>query len=190
MKKSTGPLARRYGTALYESALEISQKSGPSAFEKFTEQARMISDLFDKNIIASFKAPNLPISEKIGLLEELIELSFSTAKQEISSELMSFLKLLVENDRMSEINPVLNFFLKKSDEFLGLSRVSIFSASKMTPSDMSSFESTLSKAMNKKIICKYEEDPSLLAGFVIKVGNVNIDASLKSRLSSLKESLA
>lgn len=191
MRKFSGPLARRYGTALYESALQISQTSdGMVLFEKTTEQARFISEIFDKNMVSAFNMPHATHTEKIALLENIIEIAFSKTKQEIIPQLMSFLKLLVENKRISEVNTILNFFLKKADEFLGVTRVTIVSALGTKQSDMQDFESHIANATKKKIICNYEQDPTLLSGFVIKVGDATIDASLKSRLSHLKESLA
>jgi len=189
MKKLSGPLSRRYGTALYESAIETLEKSGVVAFEQFSEKVRSINSFFDKEMILALQSPILTIQEKFLILDDLFFAMFKE-KDSTSEQLLTFLKLIVENGRISAINPILHFFLKKADEKLGLIRVSITSAAAMTAQDKAVFEEALSKATQKKMICHYEEDASLLAGFVVKIGNTNIDATLKSRLSSLKESLS
>lgn len=188
MKKFSGPIARRYGSALFDSALDISQKSGTAAFEKFIELVHTSSQAFDKKTIALFKNPNLSSIEKNTLLTALVEKLMPKGKYYFS-ELASFLNLLVENQRIDEIHTIANFFFKKADEFLGLTRVSITAAHQLTQNEIQDLESALARTLDKKIISHFQEDPSLLAGFIVKIGNMSVDASLKYRLSHLKESL-
>jgi F-type H+-transporting ATPase subunit delta len=188
MKKFSGPLARRYATALFECAIEASDKDGLNLFDLFVESSRILLLFFDKKMISLFANPTLSLEEKINLLDIVLEKVFENNK--IPSELSYFLKLLLENHRFSILQTVLKNFLLRADEHLGIARATIISASSLNETGTTDFTSVLHSVLNKKIILETEVDESLRSGFIIKVGNTNVDASLRSRLLNLKESLS
>jgi F-type H+-transporting ATPase subunit delta len=188
MKKFSGPLARRYGTALFECAIDASTKDGSIAFDQFVESSRVLLSLFDKKMTSFFVNPTLSLDEKISLLDTVLDKVFVHKK--IPSELSGFLKLMLENHRFSELQSVLKNFLLRADEHSGIARATIISASALKDAGTADFTSVLHSVLNKKIILETEVDESLRSGFIIKVGNTNVDASLRSRLLNLKESLS
>ena len=92
------------------------------------------------------------------------------------------------------INPcnsfVLNNFLIKADNYIGVARATLVSANKLSEAGRDEFSHALSSVLKKKIVLETKIDESLRSGFIIKVGNTNVDASLRSRLLNLKESLS
>lgn len=188
MNKFSGPLARRYGTALFECAIEASQKGDPNLFESYVEASRTLMTIFNKKMTSFFINPTLSIEEKKQLLDTVLNKIFVNKK--IPSELSDFLKLMLENHRFSELQMVLKNFLIRADEYAGVARATIISASKLNENGESEFSSVLHNVLNKKIILESKVDESLRSGFIIKVGNTNVDASLRSRLLNLKESLS
>ncbi len=188
MKKFSGPLARRYGTALFECAIDASNKVDSAAFEQFVEYSRVLLSFFDKKMTSFFANHTLSLDEKIILLDIVLEKVFEHKK--IPSELSGFLKLMLENHRFSELQAVLKNFLLRADEHSGIARATIISASSFEDGGTAEFTSVLHSVLNKKIILETEVDESLRSGFIIKVGNTNVDASLRSRLLNLKESLS
>ena len=189
MKKHSGALARRYGTALYQSIIESIEKNGADYFENVSRSVRLLLSGLNKKVISFFSNPSLTFEEKKIILSDLLDLIFKVDNSSAPTELKSFLILLIDNDRFSEIIPILNFFLKKSDEFLGITRATIISYRPLAGSELSIFSDELTASLKKKVIMSQEVDASLRSGFVLKIGNVNIDASLRARLNSLKESL-
>ena len=188
MNKFSGPLARRYGTALFDCAIDASNKDGSVAFDQFVECSRILLSYFDKKMTSFFANPTLSLDEKISLLDIVLEKVF--AHKRIPSELSGFLKLMLENHRFSELQAVLKNFLIRADEHSGIARATIISASSIKDDGAADFTSVLHTVLNKKIILETEVDASLRSGFIIKVGNTNVDASLRSRLLNLKESLS
>lgn len=188
MNKFSGPLARRYGTALFECVIESSQKGGSNLFEQYIEASRTLMSFFNKKVTSFFINPTLSIEEKKQLLDTVLSKIFVDKK--IPSELTGFLKLMLENHRFSELQMVLKNFLIRADEYAGVARATLISASKLKEGGESEFSSVLHAALNKTIILDTKVDESLRSGFIIKVGNTNVDASLRSRLLNLKESLS
>ncbi len=188
MKKFSGPLARRYGTALFDCAFDASNKGDSTAFEQFVESSRILLSFFNKKMTSFFTNPTLSLEEKIILLDIVLDKVFEHKK--IPPELSGFLKLMLENHRFSELHAALKNFLLRADEQSGIARATIISASSFKDDGTTEFTSVLHSVLNKKIILETEVDESLLSGFIIKVGNTNVDASLRSRLLNLKESLS
>lgn len=69
-------------------------------------------------------------------------------------------------------------------------RGQIKSANPMAAAEVAELEKTLSQAMGRTVVFECETEPQLRAGMVIKIGTRQIDASLKTRLSNLKEFLS
>ncbi|RDB37292.1 ATP synthase F1 subunit delta [Spirobacillus cienkowskii] len=188
MKKFSGSLARRYGTALFECAVEASNKVDSSIFDNFVEISSALLVQCDKNMTSYFANPTLSFEEKIKLLDEILNKILMGSK--ISSEFREFLKIVIANHRFSELTSILKYFLAKADEYRGITRAKIVSAKKLEESSVTDFSDALHNVLNKKVLLETEIDESLRSGFIIKIGNTNVDASLRSRLLNLKESLS
>ncbi|KAB8030884.1 ATP synthase F1 subunit delta [Fluviispira multicolorata] len=189
MKKNSGPIARRYGTALYECAIDASRNGSSLSFEKFADIVRELQATFDKKLLSYFKSPVLTIKEKNELLDIVLS-KINTNEKKLPSELKDFLRLMIENARLLELPIVLKDFLIKADEYIGVARATLISANKVTKEGEEDFSSILSSVLRKKIVLETKVDESLRSGFIVKVGNTNVDASLRSRLLNLKESLS
>lgn len=185
MKKFSGPLSRRYGTALFESVKNQKNVDTKEFVARVANEAKLFIKHLQKEAIPLFINPLLNLSEKNKLLDSYLQVLGNG--NEFSREMVSFLKLLIANDRFQVVAPILGFFLKKAEEFLGVVEAVIVSPRPLSDAEMHEFQSALAQVLNKKIIFSNEIDPSLLSGFVIKLGNVVVDASLKLRLSNLKE---
>ncbi|WP_186646377.1 ATP synthase F1 subunit delta [Fluviispira vulneris] len=189
MKKNSGSIARRYGTALYECAIDAAKNSDELSFEKFADTVRELLAIFDKKVLSHFKSPILTIEEKNALLELVLDKIYAKSNK-LPAEIKDFLKLMIENDRFSELPIVLNNFLIKADNYIGVARATLVSANNLSDTGREEFSQALSSVLKKKIVLETKIDETLRSGFIIKVGNTNVDASLRSRLLNLKESLS
>lgn len=183
MNKHSGALARRYGTALFEILASASKSSAD--FEKNVQQIQLILSFCSKQTINYFSIASMSNEDKIVLLEHF--LTSVVGPNQISGDIKSFLKVVLQNKRMSVIKPIFHFFLAKADEHLGIARATVISARPLGDNDVKEFESSLNEVLKKKVVFKSELDASLKSGFIVKLGHTNIDASFKARLNSLKE---
>jgi F-type H+-transporting ATPase subunit delta len=183
MSKFSGALARRYGTALYETLVKTSETK--EIFQKQAKQIAIISFYCTKKIIHNFALPSLTNEDTIKIFDFF--LSQILKDNEISPQLHSFLKLILINNRVMDIKPILKFFLVKADEYLGIAHATLISARPIKESDVQEFGTSLETVLKKRVIFKTEIDESLKSGFVVKIGHMKIDSSFKTRLNGLKE---
>lgn len=178
MKVSTGQLARRYATALFENAVESKQVDVLSA------EAQALLSVLSPEVEVFFASPAGGVSEKQEVIQALIE------KLKLSTSTGRALQLMGQNNRLAHLKVVLKKVLEKIDDHKNILRGQIKSATPMSATEVADLEKDLSKAMGQTVIFECETEPQLRAGLVVKIGTRQIDASLKTRLSNLKEFLS
>lgn len=188
MKKFSGPLARRYGTALFESLrdLFIDQKN---QFELASEKIAILAKVLNKKAILIFKNQTLDFKIKQTCVENMLFILINDKKSNFYKILFDFLSVVIKNQRIDVIQPIFDFYFKLSDKYLDIVRSSIISANNLSAESIKEIESTILKTVQKNVVFSNYVDESLQSGFLVKIGSVDIDASLKSFLLKLQESV-
>ena len=169
--------AARYAKAL----LELSQ-----------EQNKM--DVVESNMLDIVKASNETHDFQVFLNSPIIK---ADKKVSVMNQLfsnfdslsMSFLELITKNGREGLIAEIANSFLVQLKELRGIVPVSITSA---TPLDSKTKEEILSKlkaTINGQLEVEEIIDNALIGGFVIRMGDKQIDSSVASQLKRMKQEL-
>ena len=70
---------------------------------------------------------------------------------------------------------------------MGIARVEVFTSVEFSVEQKKLFESQLEKILNKKLELEFHLDDKIIGGFVAKVDDLVIDASLKHQLDLLKK---
>jgi F0F1-type ATP synthase delta subunit len=198
MEKFSGPLSRRYGTALFES-LKDALGTNRAEFETISNTIRHISKEIDKKTINIFKNQSLPLKAKQDLLEEFLKITIGKdwipqssrgmTEDSMYKLLFNFMLTVIKNKRFGLIHHIFDFYSKQSDAYLDIVRASIVSARPMSKDTAHQFESSISQHLKKKVVFSNFIDESLQCGFLLQIGSMNIDASLKSVFAKLKMSL-
>lgn len=188
MKKLSGPLARRYGTALFDSlhGLFSNQKD---AFETASKNVMDLANSLNKQTRHILKNQTLDFALKQKCIHEILMFTLKNAPEKLYKILFEFLSLVIKNGRIDFIQQIFAFYFQLSDKYLGIVRANIISANTLTPESSQIIESVISNTVDKKIVFSNYVDESLQAGFLVKIGSVDIDTSLKSFLSKLQESV-
>ncbi|MFR3522914.1 MAG: F0F1 ATP synthase subunit delta, partial [Clostridia bacterium] len=108
-------------------------------------------------------------------------------KGKIDEELLSFLLILIEKDRI--------LFLKeklKEMEKIHLERLNVLQGIVKTTIPLEEYEynalvEKLEKKYNKDIILKKIIDPEILGGIYVRIGNDVIDGTVRTRLDDLRK---
>ena len=100
-----------------------------------------------------------------------------------------FLGLLAANRRASQLNAVITSFEKLSAEFRGVVSAELVTAIPLTAAQSKGVAAALRTALGKDPEITTRVDPSILGGIKVRVGSRLFDASLKSKLDSLKFAL-
>jgi F-type H+-transporting ATPase subunit delta len=107
----------------------------------------------------------------------------------LSAHAKNTLRLLVERRRISALSSITARLRELADREKGLVHAEVTSAIRLTEDFYERLRGQLESLTGKKISVRRSEDPSLIGGVVVRIGDTVIDGSLKSRLESLKQSL-
>lgn len=105
-------------------------------------------------------------------------------------ELINFLDLLVEKTRMPEIFRIrrqLDELWKDENKLLD---VTVTSAVELDPEVVGKIGSAVERQTGERVELSSRVDDGILGGIVLQVGNMVLDASIRTRLEKLRKSVA
>ena len=111
------------------------------------------------------------------------------AKGKFQMTTLKFLGLLAENGRAAALPAVIDAFGKLSAAARGAVSAEVTTAVALTSAQSKGVAAALRQALGKDPEITTRVDPALLGGIKVKVGSRLFDASLKSKLDSLKFAL-
>ena len=169
-------ISTRYANAL----LEISEEK--KIFDKVSEDMEFIFNTFSsskelRKIIAN---PVIDENKK----KEIIKAIFTN---KISADTLSFILFVVNKGREDYIFPIAKRFMELRDKKLGFVNVEISSAAELNDEQKIELANKLNNFTGKQVRLKYKIDSSILGGFVARIGDTVMDASILQQLKSLRE---
>jgi len=170
-------IARRYAKALSEVLPD-------DKVEKVLEELKTLLSFVDEKVIKYFKSPVISKEKKRELLNAVLQ------KLEVSEELKKVLLLMAERDRLGLLREFYEEFEKFVNERLGIVKAEITSATELDEETLRKIESKIEELFNKKAEVTVKLDPSLIGGFIVRVADKVIDASIKTQLENLKKAIA
>lgn len=172
-------VSRRYARALLEigeaghnlDALveEMSRVAG--AFETSTE-LRAVAD-----------NPNVPLAAKKAVLGEVCD------KLSLAPTARHTVMLLGDRRRLRLLPEIATLLREMNDAKKGLVRVEVTVAAPLSEGFYGRLQTTLEKLTNKRVMLDKKQDPALIGGVVLRIGDMVLDSSLKTRLEGLKNAL-
>ena len=171
-------LARVYANALFEAAKDAGK------LDKVREQLAQFADAVAENhdLQVFLFSPYFSTAEKRE--------GIATAVSGAEPELINFLELLGEKHRM----PVIFRIRETFDELWAKENkrldVTVTSAIELDKSVIDRIEAELEKQTDQDVDLHAEVDPDILGGLVLRVGNMVLDASLRSKLEKLRKEVA
>jgi F-type H+-transporting ATPase subunit delta len=100
-----------------------------------------------------------------------------------------FLGLLAANDRTAALGAVIDDFVRLASEARGEVQAQVTTALPLTAAQAKGVAQALRQALGKDPQIEARVDPALLGGIKVRVGSRLFDASLRSKLDSLKFAL-
>jgi F-type H+-transporting ATPase subunit delta len=171
-------VARVYAEALFE----VGRDKGK--LDVLQQQLAQFADEVDRNreLQVFFFSPYLSTTEK----QEGIERAITGAEPELTN----FLELLVDKHRMTEVFRIrreLDELWKQENRRLD---VTVTSAVELDPAVVEKIGQEVERQTGEKVDLSSRVDPEILGGIVLQVGNMVLDASIRSRLEKLRKSVA
>ena len=181
-----GTIGRRYARAL---ALALSDKvavgSDNSRFTAVEEQLSAVGALLDRrsghmDFRQAMLNPGFSVEQRKNVLAELGN------KHKFDEATISFLALLVDNERLPHLPAIAHSFRNEVDARIGRVRATIVTAKALDAKDLSAIVAGLEKKTGKKVVPEVEVDPSVIAGVKARIGGLVYDATVRAQLDRLK----
>jgi len=171
-------VAKRYGTALYELAVENNQ------VEKLEEEVKTVKSIFisEKELLEVLDHPQVNIKDKQKLIEDIFS-------EKVSKEILGLIDLTIRKNRQNELINIFEYFLEKTNEDKGILIAHITSVEKLNEEEINKLTTRLEELTKKKIEIKQIIDPSIIGGLVIRIKDRIVDYSIKGRLDALSKDL-
>lgn len=120
---------------------------------------------------------------------QIIAVVQASLKDKAYKDVLNFLSLLIENNRILAISEIHSLFRELVLEDQKRGDAIIESAYAMSNEEIQDFEQLLSKKFGKKITAKVELNPELIGGIKVTINDKVVDGSVRGRLDNLAAEL-
>jgi F-type H+-transporting ATPase subunit delta len=127
--------------------------------------------------------PAIPSDEKLKVLDSI------SARVNMLPQVRNFLAVIMDNQRLSELNEIVAEYHAVVDEQSGMAEAEITSAHPLNDQDRAELESQVAKLAGGRVRTTYRQDETLLGGAVVRIGSTVYDGSIRAQLQQLKQKL-
>lgn len=170
-------VAIRYAKALLE--LAIDQKKVDSVLGDMNFLLQTNNETKDFELLIA--SPIVNGSKKIEIFEKVFE-SF----EEVT---LSFVKLITKNGRENLLPEIAQAFDAQVKEYKGIVPITLTSAVTLDDNTKEAILAKVQTLVTGQLEVEEKIDESLIGGFMVRMGDTQIDASVASQLNNLKQRL-
>ncbi|MCB0289617.1 MAG: F0F1 ATP synthase subunit delta [Calditrichaeota bacterium] len=176
MKRSR--VAKRYAQALFETALEKKQLERVEADLKLLDteyrQSESFRQLIESPVIAN------PVKQ------QTFEVAFQQHLQPLT---FRFVSLLIGKNREMHLPQIIIDFSEMLDAHRGIIRGDVYSVVPLSEGQLRELKKRLDQETGKSVILRQHIEESLLGGVMVRINDMIYDASLRNKLSKLRQNL-
>ena len=171
-------VADKYSSAMFELAQEQNK------LDLMEEQLGYVAFVMDeqRELSSFLENPTVTEDAKIKLIGKIFESSLDKVA-------LHFIYVMIKRGRDRYIKQTIAAFIKKSREARGILEATVTVAEPITADIEASVQAKLREVTGKDVILSVRQDPSIMGGIVIQVGDKRIDGSVSRRLQELEKSL-
>ena len=172
-------VASRYAEALFQ----VGEDS--KSTEKLYNELKAVVDIINinKEFANILKSPIVSKEDKKSLITNVFG-------AQLDKEMLNFMKILADKDRLSLISDIEESFKTLLNDKNNILEGVAITAVPMKDDELEGLQVKLSAKYNKTVILKNEVDKSVLGGVLVRLGNEEIDGTVKNRLDKMKEQLS
>jgi len=168
--------AKRHAQAVFQIALDSNE------VEMWRSQLNTIATtLTDPELSAILENPKVHLSDKVQLISRCLP--------EVNELALNFAYFLVARQRLSILDQIVAEYERMADAHQGLEHAEVITAIPIDEEDKEKLAQRLATITGKQIVLAADIDPTIIGGFVARVGDKLIDGSTRARLESLKKRL-
>lgn len=174
-------VSRRYAAALFS----LGKEAGMAELERYGASLSALGEAVEKTpkLAETFRNPVLSSEEKKKIVLSLLDVVGGGAVEK------RFCALLADKDRLSLLPTIAVDFGIMLDEACGISRGVVTTAVELDEEYMDKIKNKLESQTGRKLVLEFVIDPAIIGGIVLRVGDSVYDASLRTQLDNLRESI-
>jgi len=171
-------IARPYADALFKA-----QGSDLAATSIWLDKLAAVSE--NTQLLQFADNPKVDVAQVFDVMAGVA----SNANDPLPSAAKNFLRLVIENARLSVLPEIARQFRAFKNAASGSADAVVFSAFPLSEQALDDVTVTLEKRFGRKLSVKVELDQSLIGGIRAVVGDEVLDTSVKARLEQMKVAL-
>ena len=171
---SNSRAAIRYAKAILN--LAVDNKSTDKVEKDMRSIVATISESEDLRVMLA--SPVVKSSVKKGTLLEVFKGSDAITE--------GLINILIDNKRVDLLNEVAEKYIILNEELKGKEMAFVTTAVPLTPELEKDILKKVTELTGKKVTIENKIDESIVGGFVLRVGDLQYDASISNKLSNLK----
>ncbi|MDO6459246.1 F0F1 ATP synthase subunit delta [Granulosicoccaceae sp. 1_MG-2023] len=170
--------ARPYAKAVYEIARDS------QSYDVWSDRLQFLAAaVADPALAKLLDKPKMTHAARAEMLRQV-------ASDYLDENGSNFVNLLAENNRLELLPAIQALFEEYRSEAEGSVEADVVSATELTEEQAQKIADSLSRRMNRKVRIKSSVDPDLIAGAIIRAGDLVIDGSVRGKLQGLKQNIA
>ena len=172
-------VARRYAAALADVTIERREEREVQAeLDIWTSMIESNPQL--KEVFAN---PTVAYDQKRKVLEDLI------SRSRVRETTASFLRVLLRNQRLSQLREVTTRFGQILDERGGMVAAEVTTARPIPEELKTALHDSLAAVTGRKVRLSFNTDEAIIGGVVARIGSTIYDGSVQNHLERLSEGL-
>ncbi|MCK8491167.1 ATP synthase F1 subunit delta [Spirosoma sp. RP8] len=169
-------VAARYAKSL----LDLAQEQGIT--ETLYKDMQLFKQTVDQSrpLLLMLKNPIVRSEKKTAVLKAAFE-------ERLNPVTMSFLQIITKKNREPIMDAIAEEFIRQYDRLKGVERASIITTVPLTDALREQFKAMVLKTTGGKLVELEERiDPKLIGGYILRVGDQQIDGSIRNQLNELR----
>jgi len=171
-------VAGRYAKSLFDLSIELKKLDGIYSDMVLVEKVCQEN----KSLVTMLKNPIVRYDIKLRVLEQIFG-------KQVNKATMAFFSLICRKNRAQILPACSEVFITLYHEFMGIIRSTVTSAVELSESTQKDFQSIIAKATKKKVELEAKTDAALIGGYILRIGDLQVDDSIKTKLNELRREL-
>jgi F-type H+-transporting ATPase subunit delta len=170
-------IALRYANAFFDLA------AADKAIERRRESlATAVARLAAADVTAILTNPKVEMAQKVAFADSMLDGLDDTVR--------NLVRLLIERQRAAVLPLILEGYDRLADQAGGRVRAEVVSAVPLDGATEQRVREELARRLGGEVHTTVRQDPSIIGGLIIRIGDRVIDGSVRTRLQELQSALA
>lgn len=139
---------------------------------------KTISENRDLQVL--LKSPVINTDKKVSILKKIYE-------KQVSDVTMLYLELITKNRREGVLGEIAESFIAQYKAMKDITTATVTSAAVLSDAAKKKIEEIVQKEVGGTVELTMEVNPELIGGFVLRIGDRQLDTSILSKISELRQ---